>query len=157
MTKKVNEIGTENMVRIKDEKVLALLNEMYDQYKEVVYLSKNAFFNDIIRIGIQVFAKQEKDNWAIKNEKQTILDTMHNHTKRMNYFIKFSKPFIQTAYADSEINQQLLCILLNHIARKMGNAERELFLKEIDNLKVLPDSLAKLKKQLRANYLYEVE
>ena len=157
MTKKVNEIGTENMVRIKDEKVLALLNEMYDQYKEVVYLSKNAFFNDIIRIGIQVFAKQEKDNWAIKNEKQTILDTMHNHTKRMNYFIKFSKPFIQTAYADSEINQQLLCILLNYLARKMSNAERELFLKELDNLKVLPDSLAKLKKQLRANYLYEVE
>ena len=157
MTKKVNEIGTENMVRIKDEKVLALLNEMYDQYKEVVYLSKNAFFNDIIRIGIQVFAKQEKDNWAIKNEKQTILDTMHNHTKRMNYFIKFSKPFIQTAYADSEINQQLLCILLNQMTRKMSNAERELFLKELDNLKVLPDSLAKLKKQLRANYLYEVE
>lgn len=157
MTKKVNEIGNENMVRIKDEKVLALLNEMYEQYKEVVYLSKNAFFNDIIRIGIQVFAKQEKDNWAIKNEKQTLLDTMHNHTKRMNYFIKFSKPFIQTAYADSEINQQLLCILLNHMARKMSNAERELFLKELDNLKVLPDSLAKLKKQLRANYLYEVE
>ena len=157
MTKKVNEIGTENMVRIKDEKVLTLLNQMYDQYKEVVYLSKNAFFNDIIRIGIQVFAKQEKDNWAIKNEKQTILDTMHNHTKRMNYFIKFSKPFIQTAYADSEINQQLLCILLNHMARKMSNAERELFLKELDNLKVLPDNLAKLKKQLRANYLYEVE
>lgn len=157
MTKQVNEIGTENMVRIKDEKILALLNEMYDQYKEVVYLSKNAFLNDIIRIGIQVFAKQEKDNWAIKNEKQTILDTMHNHTKRMNYFIKFSKPFIQTAYADSEINQQLLCILLNQMARKMSNAERELFLKELDNLKVLPDSLAKLKKQLRANYLYEVE
>lgn len=157
MTKQVNEIGTENMVRIKDEKILALLNEMYDQYKEVVYLSKNAFLNDIIRIGIQVFAKQEKDNWAIKNEKQTILDTMHNHTKRMNYFIKFSKPFIQTAYADSEINQQLLCILLNQMVRKMSNAERELFLKELDNLKVLPDSLAKLKKQLRANYLYEVE
>ncbi len=157
MTKKVNEIGTENMVRIKDEKVLSQLNEMYDQYKDDLYLSKNAFLNDVIRIGIQVLEKQENDNWAIKNEKQTLLDTMHNHTKRMNYFIKFSKPFIQTAYADSEINQQLLCILLNHMARKMGNAEREMFLKELDNLKVLPECLAKLKKQLRANYLYEVE
>ncbi|MGN0788121.1 MAG: hypothetical protein ACI4L6_03590 [Candidatus Onthoplasma sp.] len=157
MTKKVNEIGTENMVRIKDEKVLSQLNEMYDRGKDFVYLSKNAFFNDVIRIGIQVLEKQAKDNWAIKNEKQTLLDTMHNHTKRMNYFIKFSKPFIQTAYADSEINQQLLCILLNHMVRKMGNTEREMFLKELDNLKVLPDSLAKLKKQLRANYLYEVE
>ena len=157
MTKKVNEIGTENMVRIKDEKVLSKLNEMYDRDKGFVYLSKNAFFNDVISIGIQVLEKQAKDNWAIKNEKQTILDTMHNHTKRMNYFIKFSKPFIQTAYADSEINQQLLCILLNHMARKMNNTEREMFLKDLDNLKVLPDSLAKLKKQLRANYLYEVE
>ncbi len=157
MTKKVNEIGTENMVRIKDEKVLSQLNEMYDRDKGFVYLSKNAFFNDVISIGIQVLEKQAKDNWAIKNEKQTLLDIMHNHTKRMNYFIKFSKPFIQTAYADSEINQQLLCILLNHMSRKMSNAERELFLKDLDNLKVLPDSLAKLKKQLRANYLYEVE
>ena len=157
MTKKVNEIGTENMVRIKDEKVLSLLNEMYDRDKGFVYLSKNAFFNDVISIGIQVLEKQAKDNWAIKNEKQTLLDAIHEHTKRMNYFIKFSKPFIQTAYADSEINQQLLCILLNQMARKMSNAERELFLKELDNLKVLPDSLAKLKKQLRANYLYEVE
>ena len=157
MTKKVNEIGTENMVRIKDEKVLSKLNEMYDRDKGFVYLSKNAFFNDVISIGIQVLEKQAKDNWAIKNEKQTILDTMHNHTKRMNYFIKFSKPFIQTAYADSEINQQLLCILLNHMARKMNNTEREMFLKDLDNLKVLPDSLAKLKKQVRANYLYEVE
>ena len=145
------------MVRIKDEKVLSQLNEMYDRYKDDLYLSKNAFLNDVIRIGIQVLEKQENDNWAIKNEKQTLLDTMHNHTKRMNYFIKFSKPFIQTAYADSEINQQLLCILLNHMARKMGNAEQEMFLKELDNLKVLPESLAKLKKQLRANYLYEVE
>lgn len=157
MTKKVNEIGTENMVRIKDEKVLSQLNEMYDRDKDFVYLSKNAFFNDVIKIGIQVLEKQAKDNWAIKNEKQTLLDAIHEHTKRMNYFIKFSKPFIQTAYADSEINQQLLCILLNHMARKMNNTEREMFLKELDNLKVLPENLAKLKKQLRANYLYEVE
>ena len=157
MTKITNEINTDNLIRIKDEKALAKLNEMYDKMKDIVYQSKNAFFNDVVRIGIEVFEKQAKDNWAIKNEKQTLLDTMHNHTKRMNYFIKFSKPFIQTAYADSEINQPLLCILLNHMARKMSNAERELFLKELDNLKVLPDSLAKLKKQLRANYLYEVE
>lgn len=69
MTKKVNEIGTENMVRIKDEKVLSQLNEMYDQYKYDLYLSKNAFLNDVVRIGIEVLEKQENDNWAIKNEK----------------------------------------------------------------------------------------
>ena len=69
MTKKVNEIGTENMVRIKDEKVLSQLNEMYEQYKDDLYLSKNAFLNDVVRIGIEVLEKQENDNWAIKNEK----------------------------------------------------------------------------------------
>ena len=82
--------------------------KMYDKMKDIVYQSKNAFFNDVVRIGIEVLEKQEKDNWAIKNEKQTLLDAIHEHTKRMNYFIKFSKPFIQTAYADSEINQQIL-------------------------------------------------
>lgn len=157
MTKITKEINTDNLIRIKDEKVLTKLNEMYDKYKDVVYQSKNAFFNDVVRIGIEVFEKQEKDNWAIKNEKQTLLDAIHEHTKRMNYFIKFSKPFIQTAYADSEINQQILCILLNHLTRKMDKIEFDLFMKDIEKLKILPSDLAKLKRELRANYLYEVE
>lgn len=97
MTKITKEINTDNLIRIKDEKVLAKLNEMYDKMKDIVYQSKNAFFNDVLKIGIEVFEKQEKDNWAIKNEKQTLLDAIHEHTKRMNYFIKISKPFIQTA------------------------------------------------------------
>lgn len=157
MTKITNEINIENLIRIKDEKVIAKLNDMYDKMKGVMYSSKNAFFNDVVKVGIEVIEKQEKDNWAIKNEKQTLLDAIHEHTKRMNYFIKFSKPFIQTAYADSEINQQILCILLNHLTRKMNQTEFDLFMKDIEKLKILPSDLAKLKKDLRANYLYEVE
>lgn len=125
--------------------------------KDIVYKSKNAFYNDVLGIGIEVFEKQEKDNWAIKHEKQTLLDAIREHTKRMNYFIKFSKHLIQTAYADSEINQQLLCILLNHITRKIYQVELELFMKDLDKLKILPEQLAKLKRGLRASYLYEVE
>ena len=86
-----------------------------------------------------------------------MLDAIHEHTKRMNYFIKFSKPFIQTAYANSEINQQILCILLNHLTRKMNKTEFDLFMKDIEKLKILPSDLAKLKRELRANYLYEFE
>lgn len=154
---KKNMITKENIVRIRDEKVLEKLNNVYDKYKDIVYTSKNNFLIDVIKLGVDVLEKQEKDNWAIKNEKQTLLDAIHEHTKRMNYFIKFSKPFIQTAYADSEINQQLLCILLNYLTRKMDKIEFDLFMKDIEKLKILPDDLTKLKKELRANYLYKVE
>lgn len=46
-------------------------------------------------IMLKVIQKQEKDNWAIQNEKQALLDAIHEHTKRMNYFIKFSKILIE--------------------------------------------------------------
>ena len=62
MTKLTNEINTDNLIRIKDEKVLTKLNEMYDKMKDIVYQSKNAFFNDVVIIGIEVLEKQEKDN-----------------------------------------------------------------------------------------------
>lgn len=155
--KKQDMITKENIVRIRDEKVLEKLNNVYDKYKDIVYTSKNNFLIDVIKLGVDVLEKQEKDNWAIKNEKQTLLDAIHEHTKRMNYFIKFSKPFIQTAYADSEINQQLLCILINYLTRKMDKIEFDLFMKDIEKLKILPSDLEKLKKELRANYLYKVE
>ena len=56
MTKLTNEINTDNLIRIKDEKVLAKLNEMYDKMKDIVYQSKNAFFNDVLRIGMFVYS-----------------------------------------------------------------------------------------------------
>ena len=104
MSKPNKEITRDNLIRINDEKVIDLLNEMFEKTKNGCQ-SKNKFFNEIIKLGVQVLQKQEKDNWAIQNEKQTLLDAIHEHTKRMNYFIKFSKPFIQTTYANSEINQ----------------------------------------------------
>ena len=53
---------------------------MYDKMKDIVYQSKNAFFNDVLRIGIEVFEKQEKDNWAIKNESKHCL-TLYTNTQ----------------------------------------------------------------------------
>ncbi len=82
MYKQNKEIISNNLIRIKDEKVVETLNEMYEKMKNT-YQSKNKFFNDIIKLGVQVLQKQEKDNWAIQNEKQTLLDAIHEHTKRI--------------------------------------------------------------------------
>ena len=76
----MDEIKQENIVRIKDKKLLERLNKMYAERKGVVYTSKNNFLNDILQVGIQTYEKQEKDNWAIQHEKQTLLDAIHAHT-----------------------------------------------------------------------------
>lgn len=154
---KKNMITKENIVRIRDEKVLEKLNNVYDKYKDIVYTSKNNFLIDVIKLGVDVLEKQEKDNWAIKNEKQTLLDAIHEHTKRMNYFIKFSKPFIQTTYADSEINQQLLCLILNYLIENMDDFDKRHFLNDLQKHINLPEVLERKKSDLRANYLYKVE
>lgn len=78
MNEQNKEITSNNLIRIKDEKVVETLNEMYEKTKNN-YQSKNKFFNDIIKLGVQVLQKQEKDNWAIQNEKQTLLDAIHEH------------------------------------------------------------------------------
>lgn len=101
-------ITKENLIRIKNEKILCKLNETYNKFYKPCNVSKNNFFNTVIKIGIDVLEKQEKDNWTLKNEKQTLLDVIHEHTKRMNYFIKFSKPFIKNTYANEEVNQVML-------------------------------------------------
>ncbi len=54
----MDEIKTENILRIRDKKLLERLNKMYDETKDVVYTSKNNFLNDILKIGIQTFEKQ---------------------------------------------------------------------------------------------------
>ena len=106
---------------------------------------------------MQVLQKQEKDDFAIQNEKQTLLDAIHEHTKRMNYFIKFSKPFIQTTYANSEINQQLLCVILNYYFSKMEYYEKNKLYKNLDLFKILPKNFEEEKLNLKSGYLNEVE
>lgn len=100
----------ENIVRIKSDKLFDKLKEFYEKFYGGSGVSKNKFFNDVIETGIDVYEKHEKDNWAFKNEKQTILDAIHEHTKRMNYFIKFSKPFIKNTYANIEIMLELITL-----------------------------------------------
>ena len=51
----------------------------------------------------------------------------------MNYFIKFSKPFIQTTYANSEVNQQLMCGILNYFFSEMEVYEKNKFYKNLDS------------------------
>ena len=156
MNEQNKEITSNNLIRIKDEKVVDTLNEMYEKTKNT-YQSKNKFFNDIIKLGVQVLQKQEKDNWAIQNEKQTLLDAIHEYTKRMNYFIKFSKPFIQTTYANSEVNQQLMCVILNYFFSKMEVYEKNKFYKNLDLFKVLPKNFEEEKYKLKHDYLNEIE
>lgn len=153
----MDEIKQENIVRIKDKKLLERLNKMYAERKGVVYTSKNNFLNDILQVGIQTYEKQEKDNWAIQHEKQTLLDAIHAHTKRMNYFIKFSKPFIKSAYANCEIMQKLLTILFNDFFKNKSFEEQSRLMDNIERESKLLDYFEKMKKELLDVYDYKVE
>lgn len=148
----------ENLIRIKNEKVFNKLNEMYEKFYGDLHISKNKFFNDILKIGIEVFEKQEKDNWALQNEKQTILDAIHEHTKRMNYFIKFSKPFIKNTYANVEILQEMLRQMYNYFLLKMDRTEKEYFENHFESyFNRLPNGLEESKQRMFDYYDYEVE
>ena len=92
------EIKEENIIRIKDKSLLEKANKIYGEMKDIVYTSKNQFFVDMLRNGIQSFETQSKNKWELQHERQILLDAIHEHTKRMNYFIKFSKPFIRSTY-----------------------------------------------------------
>ncbi len=153
----MNEIKQENIVRIYDKKLLERLNKMYAERKGIVYTSKNNFLNDILQVGIQTYEKQEKDNWAIQHEKQTLLDAIHAHTKRMNYFIKFSKPFIKSTFANCEITQKLLAILFNEFFKHKSYEERSQFMDSIEKESKLLDCFEKMKKELLDVYDYRVE
>ena len=133
-------------------------NEMYEKFYGDLHISKNKFFNDILKIGIEVFEKQEKDNWALQNEKQTILDAIHEHTKRMNYFIKFSKPFIKNTYANVEILQEMLRQMYNYFLLKMDRTEKEYFENHFESyFNRLPNGLEESKQRMFDYYDYEVE
>ena len=155
--KKVDKIQRDNLVRIYDNDLLNKLNEQYTFLQKGITISRNTFLNKILELGIDVYKKQEDDNWAIKNETTTLLDAIHEHTKRMNFFIKFSQPFIKTAYADCEINQKLLTAIYNYCIEKMDENEREEFLQDINKYVKLPDELYNEKQKLKEYYTYKTE
>lgn len=92
----------------------------------------------------------------MKNETTTLLDAIHEHTKRMNFFIKFSQPFIKTAY-DCEINQMILSVLLNYMIVKMDKTEKEIFFKDLEKYANLRDVFLDKKKELKKYYTYQTE
>ena len=157
MKKEKDEIQRDNVVRIYDDELLNSLNDEYSNLQGIVYSSRNVFFNDVLKFGIKVLKKQNDDNWAIKNETTTFLDAIHEHTKRMNFFIKFSQPFIKTAYADCEINQMILSILLNYMIVKMDKTEKEMFFKDLEKYGNLRDVFVDKKKELKKYYTYQTE
>lgn len=157
MKKEKDKIGRDNVVRIYDNELLDNLNDEYTNLQGFMYSSKNAFLNDVLKLGVKVLKKQNDDNWAIKNETTTLLDAIHEHTKRMNFFIKFSQPFIKTAYADCEINQMILSVLLNYMIVKMNKTEKEMFFKDLEKYINLQDVFVEKKKELKKYYTYQTE
>lgn len=157
MQKEKNIIQRDNVVRIYDDELLNMLNVEYSKMQGIVYSSRNAFLTDVLKLGIKVLKKQDDDNWAIKNETTTLLDAIHEHTKRMNFFIKFSQPFIKTAYADCEINQMILSVLLNYIIVKMGPTEKEMFFKDLEKYANLQEIFLDKKKEMKKYYTYQTE
>ena len=153
----IGEIKKENIVRINNPKLLDKLNVVYEQTKETAYSSKNQFLQAMLKIGVEVFAKKEEDNWAIQHEKQTLFDAIHEHTKRMNYFIKFSKPFIKSTYANVEIVLQMLTVLFNYHYVKMDYIERDQNKKIYERLCKLDDEFIEKQQQLYDLYDYKVE
>lgn len=157
MQKEKDIIQRDNVVRIYDDELLNMLNVEYSKMQGIVYSSRNAFLTDVLKLGIKVLKKQDDDNWAIKNETTTLLDAIHEHTKRMNFFIKFSQPFIKTAYADCEINQMILSVLLNYIIVKMGPTEKEMFFKDLEKYANLQEIFLDKKKEMKKYYTYQTE
>lgn len=155
--KKQDVIPRENVLRITDEKVLAKLNEDYAKKQGVIYTSRNAYLNDVLRIGSDVIEKQHKDDWAIKNETTTLLEAIHEHTKRMNFFVKFSQPFIRKSYANLEVIEQMLSVWFNYMVVKMDVTEKRLFFQDLSKYAKLPDDFAELKAEMKKYYDYRTE
>ena len=155
--KKIGIIPKENVLRIMDENLLAKLNEDYAKKRSTLDLSRNAYLNEVLRIGIDVITKKNKDDWAIKNETTTLLDAIHEHTKRMNFFVKFSQPFIKKSYANLEIIEQMLSVWFNYMVVKMDATEKRLFLESLSKYAKLPEDFAEVKSELQKYYDYRTE
>ena len=156
MKKKIDVISKSNILRIFDDEVLAKLNEDYSKRGDI-FTSRNAYLNNVLKVGIDVVAKQRRDNWAIKNETTTLLDAIHEHTKRMNFFVKFSQPFIKKSYANLEINERLLCIMFNYLVERMDEKEKKLFFANLKDYSKLPEEFAEQKMQMQRYYDYRTE
>jgi len=155
--KKQDVIAKENILRIMDENLLAKLNEDYAKKQDTIYTSRNAYLNDVLRIGLEVISKQRKDDWAIKNETTTLLDAIHEYTKRMNFFVKFSQPFIKKSYANLEIIEQMLSVWFNYMVVKMDATEKRLFFEGLSKYAKLPEDFAEVKSELQKYYDYRTE
>ncbi len=155
MTKK-KLITKENNVRIKDDELISRLNTAFTKF-DIGDTSKNTFLVYLLKIGVATYEKQWKDNWAIKNETTTLLDAIHEHTKRMNFFIKFSKPFIEETYANNEINQTLLLRMYRNMLEEMSPEERKAFNGFVENYDNLPREFELSKKKMIDYYRFKVE
>ncbi len=155
MTKK-KLITKENNVRIKDDELRSRLNTAFTKY-DIGDTSKNTFLVYLLKIGVATYEKQWKDNWAIKNETTTLLDAIHEHTKRMNFFIKFSKPFIEETYANNEINQTLLLRMYRNMLDKLSPEEKQAFKEVVEYYDKLPKELEISKKKMIDYYRFKVE
>ena len=154
--KKVDVIPKSNVLRIFDDEVLARLNEDYSKCGDI-YTSRNSYLNNVLKVGIEVLTKQRKDDWVIKNETTILLDAIHEHTKRMNFFVKFSQPFIKKSYANLEINERLLCVMFNYLVERMDEKEQKLFFQNLKEYSILPEDFAEQKTQMQKYYDYKTE
>lgn len=155
MTKK-KLITKENNVRIKDEELISKLNVAFEKF-DIGDTSKNTFLVYLLKLGLNTYQKQWKDNWALKNETTTLLDAIHEHTKRMNFFIKFSKPFIEETYANNEINQLLLLRMYHKMLDKLSPAEKQEFKEVVEYYDKLPKEFEISKKKMIDYYRFKVE
>ena len=155
MAKKTDKFESTNIVRIKDKRLLERLNGLYNKFKNDY--SKNKILNDILSSGVDVYEKVETDSWAFQHSRQTILDAIQEQTKRMNYFIKFSKPFIKSSYANGELAITLLLKICNYLTKDMSEDEKEFFMKYMLNDKILPDDYKDAKNRMFEAYDYQVD
>ena len=155
--KKQDVIPKANVLRIGDAEMLAKLNEDYAKKRSTLDLSRNAYLNEVLSVGIDVITKQNKDDWAIKNETTTLLDAIHEHTKRMNFFVKFSQPFIKKSYANLEVIEQMLSVWFNYMVVKMDATEKRLFFQDLSKYAKLPEDFAEVKTELQKYYDYRTE
>ena len=155
--KKLDVIPKANVLRIGDSEMLAKLNEDYAKKRSTLDLSRNAYLNEVLRIGIDVITKKNKDDWAIKNETTTLLEAIHEHTKRMNFFVKFSQPFIKKSYANLEVIEQMLSVWFNYMVVRMDSTEKRLFFEDLAKYVKLPKDFAEVKTEMQKYYDYRTE
>lgn len=93
MTKK-KVITKENNVRIKDGELISRLNTAFTKF-DIGDTSKNAFLVYLLKLGLNTYQKQWKDNWAIKNETTTIykqdIEMSENDIKKLPFDFSFKR------------------------------------------------------------------